>query len=126
MSSEYFLLWALLFCVGVVVGVGTASSSMARGGLISLTCGAVGILEFVTVTTYSVRRSDINILPQIASVLFFGFVLWGISLFFVAIGYFAGAFFGNKLSIASTQTNIGVVALVVVLYFAIAAVATAI
>lgn len=123
MSSAYFVLWALLFCVGAVVGVGTVSLSITRGGLVAIACGAVGILEFIAISTYSVLRDDVGILLQFASVLFFGFVLWGIGFFFVTTGFAIARVVRQRMGIGWARPSIWFVTALIAIYFAIAAAA---
>jgi uncharacterized membrane protein YeaQ/YmgE (transglycosylase-associated protein family) len=97
MSSLWYVFWLLQFCIGVLVGLYAPKHSPGRGLIIAIVLGLAGIVEFVIVSTLMMNRSDINFVAQVLSVMFFGLVLWGISLFCVFAGYSLAFWISKRL-----------------------------
>jgi hypothetical protein len=82
----------------------------------------VGIVELIVVSAQKLNRDDGNIVAHVVSVLVFGFVLWGISLFCVYVGYWLAFWVSGRLGIGGWQFGIPTLLAFVAIYAVVAAI----
>jgi len=123
MPNGYYWFWLLELCIGVLVGMSAAKEAPGRGVAITLLLGAAGVVELFVVTILRSDRGDIrNIVAQTISVMVFGFVLWGIALFFACAGYCSAFWVSGRLGVGGGQFSIGNLLALAALYAGIAAI----